>query len=52
MSIKLDALQGSILLPLFSLILINDLVYEIKTEFKLFIDDTTLYDANYAKIVF
>ena len=44
MSIKLGVPQGSVLGPLFFLIFINDLAYEMKTECKMFADYTTLYD--------
>ena len=42
MSIKLGVPQDSVLGPLFFLIFINDLAYEMKTECKMFADDTTL----------
>ena len=46
MSIKLGIPQGSVLGPLFFLLMINDLAFIMKLACKMFADDTTLYDAD------
>ena len=46
MSIKLGAPQGSVLGPLFFLLMINDLAFIMELACKMFADDTTLYDAD------
>ena len=46
MSIKLGVPQGSVLGPLFFLLMINDLAFIMELACKMFADDTTLYDAD------
>ena len=38
--------QGSVLGPFFFLIFVNDLLFVLSLQSKLFADDTTLYEAN------